>query len=177
MGHFRLGRPRDDENVRPPIAMMGPTLGNLRPSRWPPCRLRSPPGPAPAERRCMPMAWGRQLFSVSAKLASPYSAGSWGFPASTGPKLHSVCAALRPISRKQSRNEYPRVIGCCLNKRTVAERPAGQRSNVLLVVGSGGRISHSAIERERAICQSEDFNNCENLAVFCRLDSAFVGRS
>ena len=31
-----------------------------------------------------------------------YKAGSWGFPASEGPKLHSVCAALRPISRKQS---------------------------------------------------------------------------
>ena len=58
VGHFRLGRRRDDENIQPLIAMAGLTYENLTSSRWLLFRFCSPEGPAPAECPCMPVACG-----------------------------------------------------------------------------------------------------------------------
>ena len=65
VGHFRLGRRRDDENIQPLIAMAGLTYENLTSSRWLLFRFCSPEGPAPAECPCMPVACGGIFSSAN----------------------------------------------------------------------------------------------------------------
>jgi len=99
-----------------------------------------PQGPASAECQCMPVAWGRQRFLLPQTLAR--LAGSWGFPASEGPKLHSVCAALRPISRKRdvfygtfrrtAKQRAPRI--CRLRDANPAPQALGNHGKEFLMV-------------------------------------------
>ena len=77
MGHFRLGRRRDDENIQPLIAMTGLTYENPTSSRRLLFRFCSPQGPAPAE--CNASRWraGGNYFLLP-QTCSPDQGGIMG---------------------------------------------------------------------------------------------------
>jgi len=71
VGHFRLGRRRDDENIQPVIAMTGLTYESPTSSRWLLFRFCSPPRASVCRMPMHASGVGAATFSASANTCSP----------------------------------------------------------------------------------------------------------